>query len=83
MTPNLHSRSQRCLKLDFFPPVLYYNSNILGNMSFKRGMTADLCMAFILCSCGRFGDLDVDTGSQWIDRGKQMSVELPRQLSKQ
>ena len=48
----LHSRSQLRLKLDTF--YLYYNSNISDSiqaMAFKLGMTVDLCMAYVICSC--------------------------------
>ena len=31
----------------------------------------------------RFDDLDLDARSQWVGKGKQISVELSRQLSKQ
>ena len=37
-------------------------------MTFKLGMTVDLCMAY---ADARFSDLDLHTKSQWIGRGKQ------------
>ena len=47
-------------------------------MAFTIGMTVDLCMAH-----ARVDDLDLDTTVPWVGRGKQISVELSRQQSKQ
>ena len=53
-------------------------------MAFKLGMTVDLCMEnnFMYVHL-IFDDLDLDAKSQWVGKGKTISVELSRQLSKQ
>ena len=38
-------------------------------MAFKLGMAVDLCMAYY--ADPRFDNLDLDTRSQWLGRGKQ------------
>ena len=42
-------------------------------MAFKLGMTVDLYMTYTHV---RFDDLDLDTRSQWVARGKKCNVEL-------
>ena len=48
-------------------------------MAFKLDMTVDLYMAY---SHVRVDDLDLETRSQRVAKGKQSSVVLSRQLSK-
>ena len=50
-------------------------------MAFKLGMTVDLCIAYNYAP--RFDDLDLDARSQQVRKGKKISFELSRQLSKQ
>ena len=79
----VHPRSQLRIKFDNLkkPCTILAMSRIIfmHAMLFKCGMTIDLCMAD---ADARFDDLDLDARSQWVGRGKVISVELSRQISK-
>ena len=49
-------------------------------MAFNLVMTVDLCMTYMLM-IDRFDDIGLDARSQWVGRGKEISVELSRQVS--
>ena len=49
-------------------------------MAIKLGMTVNL--KYIAYPHARLNSLDLDARSQWASRGKNISIELSRQLSK-
>ena len=51
-------------------------------MTFKLGTTIDVCMAYNYADA-RFDDLGLEASSQKVGKGKNISVELSQQLSKQ
>ena len=62
----------------------YLTCNISDNIyaiTFKLGMTVDLNMAYMLMLVSNH--LGLDARSQWVGKGKTISVDWFRQLSKQ
>ena len=67
----LHSRSQLRLKIDKCLTCTILTISV--TLDFKLGIAVDIYAYYALA---RFDDLDPDARSQWIGKGKNISVDL-------